>query len=80
MGVERGALSLLDFEFFSKKGYFLSFEREKTNFATFGPPRKILKKSPNAPPLEKTLPTPMIASMIYFTDLALVKEVWRTKY
>jgi len=49
---ERGPLPPLDFEIFSKKGYFLSFEREKTNFviATFGPPWNILNKSTNAPP------------------------------
>jgi len=34
----REAFALLDFEIFSKKGYFLSFEKEKTNFATFGLP------------------------------------------
>jgi len=36
----------------AKKGCFLSFEWEKTNFTTFSPPRKIL-------PLEKILPAPM---------------------
>jgi len=44
MGVgtgDRGALSPLDFENFSKKGCFLSVECEKTNFSTFGPPKKI---------------------------------------
>jgi len=34
----------LDFEIFSKKGHFLSFEREKLNFATFGPPLKNFEK------------------------------------
>jgi len=32
--------ALVDFENFSKKGCFLSFEWEKTNFTTFDPPRK----------------------------------------
>jgi len=44
MGVGRGrpgrALVPLDFEIFSKKGCFLSFEWEKSNFTTFGPPWK----------------------------------------
>jgi len=41
MGVGRGgreALDSLDFENFSKKGCFLSYEWEKANFATFGLP------------------------------------------
>ena len=46
----------LYFENFSKNGCFLTFEWEKTSFTTFSPPRKISKKSPNAP-LEKILPT-----------------------
>jgi len=46
----------LDFENFSKEGYFLSFEWEKTNF---GPPRKIFEKSPSGPLLENIFPTPM---------------------
>jgi len=33
-----GALAPLDFEIFSKKVFFLGFEREKLNFITFGPP------------------------------------------
>jgi len=44
---------------FSEKGYFFSFEWEKANFTTFGPPEKILQKSP-MPPLEITLPTAML--------------------
>jgi len=52
-----------DFTNCSKKGCFLSFEWEKTNFTTFGPPAiKILEKSSADPPLGKILPTP--------TDLA----------
>jgi len=41
---ERGGMTPLDFEIFSKKGHFLSFEREKLNFATFGPPLKNFEK------------------------------------
>jgi len=37
-------------KFIAKKSCFLSFEWEKTNFITFGPPGKILKKSPSSPP------------------------------
>jgi len=43
MGVGRGAgegRGPLDFETFSKKDCFLSFEWEKTNFTIFNPPRK----------------------------------------
>jgi len=41
----------MDFENFNKKGCFLSFEREKTNFTTFcTPPAKFLKKSLSGPP------------------------------
>ena len=47
---EAGGASPLDFESFSKKGCFLVFEWEKTNFTTFGPPWKILEKPPSAPP------------------------------
>jgi len=39
MGVGRGALaSIWIMKVSAKKSYFLSFEREKTNFATFGSP------------------------------------------
>jgi len=38
-GRQKGGLGHpLDFEIFSKKGYFLSFEMEKSNFTTFGSP------------------------------------------
>jgi len=40
----------LDFENFSKKGCFLSFEWEKTNLTTSVPPRKILEKALSGPP------------------------------
>jgi len=44
-------------KFSAKKGCLFSFEWEKTNFTTFGPP---LEKSPSGPLLEKILPTPML--------------------
>jgi len=46
MGVVRGGRI---FKFPAKKVVF-SFEWEKTNSTTFGPPGKILEKSPSAPP------------------------------
>jgi len=45
-----GGKGPLDFENFSKKGCFLSFEWEKTNFITFGHPWKNFGKSPGVPP------------------------------
>jgi len=48
----------MEFEFFTKKGNFFSFEWEKANFTILAPPGKILEK-PLVPPLEKILPTPM---------------------
>ena len=53
-GRRKGGASPLDFENISKIGCFLSFEWEKTNFTTFGPPPgKILEKSPGGPPWKK---------------------------
>ena len=46
----QGGLGPLDFENFTKKGCFLSFEWEKTNFTTFGPPWKNFGKIPWCPP------------------------------
>ena len=47
MGVGRGQ----EFEKFCKKGCFLSFEWQKTNFTTFGRPlEKLLEKSTSGPP------------------------------
>ena len=40
MDVGKGGKGPLDFEDFTKKACFLGFDREKTNFTTFGPPRK----------------------------------------
>jgi len=51
-----GVGTLLDFESFSKKGCFLSFEWEKQISLLLPPP---LKKSLSAS-LEKILPTPMV--------------------
>jgi len=62
MGVRKerqGGQGPLAFEIFNKKGCFLSFKWEKSNFTTFGPPWKNLGKIPCWPPLEKILPTPM---------------------
>jgi len=54
MGVGRGAEGAkppLGFENYSKKGCFLSFEREEPNFTTFGPPLEKFWKNPlMAPP------------------------------
>jgi len=48
MGVGRraGGVASQDFENFGKKGCFLSFEWEKTNFATFRPRYKNFGKIP----------------------------------
>jgi len=55
MGVERwGRGRPLDFENFSKKGCFRSFEWEKTNFTTFAPPLEKFGKIPWWPPLENS--------------------------
>jgi len=55
---------------FGKKCCFLSFELEKLNFTTFGPPYKIFGKIPYWPPWKKILPTPMSQGLeleYYFT-------------
>jgi len=49
----RGGQGPPDFDNVSKKGYFIDFEWEKTNFTTFGSPWKNLK----------ILPTPMTLTM-----------------
>jgi len=58
-GGREGAWPPWILKFSATKGIFFGFEWEKTNITTFGPPGKILEKSPSAPPLEKILPTPM---------------------
>ena len=58
MGVGRGGAGEpfpLDFENFSKKNCFLSFEWEKTNFTTSSPPLKNFWTNPLVTPLEKIL-------------------------
>jgi len=50
MGGKGGAKAPLYFEIFSKKICFFSFQWEKTNFTTFGPPGQILEKSPSGTP------------------------------
>ena len=55
----------LIFENCSKKGCFLSFEWEKTNFTTFGLPWKNFGKIPWCPSLEKILPTPVNLRMTF---------------
>jgi len=62
MGVGRGGAGgprrPLDFEIYiAKKGCFLSFEWEKTNFTTFVPLEKFWK-NPLVPPLEKSFRHP----------------------
>jgi len=59
----------LDFKIFSKKVIFLISRRRNQILPLLASPRKILKKSPNAP-LEKFLPTPMIISV--YTD----RQAW----
>ena len=44
----------------AKKGCFLSFEREKTNFTNFGSPRKTLEKSSSTSPWEKSFRRPCL--------------------
>jgi len=68
----RGALAPQGFENFSKKGWFLNFEREKTNFATFGHPWKNFGKSPTGPSLERILPTPFPMMALLWTMMALL--------
>jgi len=46
----QGALPPQDIENFSKKGCFLNFDWKKQISPLLAPPRKILKKSPSAPP------------------------------
>ena len=54
-GGQGGLGALLDFENFNKKGCFLSFEREKPNFTTFGPRCKNFENIPWCPPPGKNL-------------------------
>jgi len=70
MGVGRGGsggLGPLDFENFTKKGCFLSFEWEKQISPHLAPPGKILEKSPGASPGKN----PADAHVSYVTVLRL---------
>jgi len=63
MGVGRGGRGWLDpqdFEIFSKNCCFHSFEWEKLNFITFGPPMEKFRQKTLVPPLKKFFPTPMV--------------------
>ena len=63
-GEQGGQGPLLDFEIFSKKGCFLSFEWEKTNFTSFSLSlEKFWKNHPVPPSPEKIFPAPMPAAM-----------------
>jgi len=69
MGVGRGAVGALvtsDFENFSKKGCFLSLQREKKISPLLAPPRKILE-NPLVAPLEK-IPRPMLVMRLVWHD------------
>jgi len=63
-GGGRGLLTPMEFENFSKKGSFLSFEWEKTNFTTFCPPTKILKNPLVAPPMGEIFPAQMDENLL----------------
>jgi len=60
VGRGQGALAPLDFENFSKKRLFFSFEWEK-QISSFLAPEKF-QKNPLVTSLEKILPTPMLAA------------------
>ena len=60
MGGKGGPSTPRNLEISTKKGCFLSFDWEKRNLITFGPPpRKFLEKSPSALPLQKIIQTTM---------------------
>jgi len=56
----RGSLTPLDFENFSKKCCFLSFEWKKTNFTTFGSHVEDFWKNPSVPAWKKSFRRPCI--------------------
>jgi len=60
-GWQGGPCPPLDFQMFTKKGCFLSFEWEKSNFTTFAPPWKNVGKIPSGLP-GKNLPEAHILS------------------
>jgi len=49
MGIKKGAKAPWILKFLAKKGWFLSFEWEKSNVTIFGPTRKSLEKSSRGP-------------------------------
>jgi len=85
-GRRKGSQGPLDFENFTAQGCFLRFEWEKTNFTTFGPPRKILEKPLVVPPWKKSLRRPrtphnwvwngLELSITTFAILSLVCAGW----
>ena len=58
MGVGEGGGWILKIS--AKNGCFLSFEWEKSNFTTFGPPYKKFWKTPSSPLPGKIFPTPLV--------------------
>ena len=60
-----GLVLPMDFEISTEKGCFLSFEWEKTNFATFPPPLEKFWKIPLVAPLEKILQRPMCIRYVH---------------
>ena len=71
MGVGRGGrgpLTTWILKSLAKKGYFLSFEWEKTNFTTFNPPWKNFWKYPSVPPWKKSSRRPCQIWFIIFKE------------
>jgi len=60
MDVRRRGRGALDFGNISKKGCFLSFEWEKTNFTIFGPPLEKLWKNYLEAPRKKSFRCPNV--------------------
>jgi len=62
----------LDLENFSKKVVvFLVSGEKKTNFSTFGPPKKNFGKIPGGSPWKKILPTSMLGAVKESVSLSL---------
>jgi len=79
-GGEGGPFDPPEFRNFNKKGCFLSFDWEKRNLITFGPPpRKILEKSPSALPLQKIIQTTMQVTTLPNSSV-LWKYLWKFVY
>ena len=76
MGVGRGALAPLDFENCSKNSFFCSFEWEKTNFTTFGPPLEKFWINPFVAPLEKNPSEAHASSRVLFFNLGADFGEW----